>query len=47
MFDLLGTKAEDKEHFLLETGHSVFATHRQQAIKKVLDWLDRYLGRVF
>jgi serine/threonine protein kinase/predicted esterase len=47
MFDLLGTKAEDKEHFQLETGHSVFATHRQQAIEKVLDWLDRYLGRVF
>ncbi len=47
MFDLLGTKAEDKEHFKLETGHSVFATHRQQAIKKVLDWLDHYLGRVF
>ena len=47
LLDLLGTKEEDKEHFVLETGHSVFATHRQQATKKVLDWLDRYLGRVF
>jgi hypothetical protein len=26
---------------------AVFATHRQQATRKVLDWLDRYLGRVF
>jgi len=47
LFDLLGTKAEDKEHFVLESGHNVFATHREQATRKVLEWLDRYLGRVF
>jgi len=47
MFDLLGIDKEDKEHFTLDTGHSVFATHRQQAIKKVLEWLDRHLGQVF
>jgi len=46
LFDLLGTKAEDKEHFVLDSGHNVFATHREQATKKVLEWLDRYLGRV-
>lgn len=47
LFDLLGTRAEEKEHFVLDSGHNVFATHREQATKKVLEWLDRYLGRVF
>ncbi|OGD19720.1 MAG: hypothetical protein A2Y69_06785 [Candidatus Aminicenantes bacterium RBG_13_59_9] len=46
LFDLLGTKPEDKEHFVLESGHNAFATHREQATRKVLEWLDRYLGRV-
>lgn len=41
LFDLLGTKAKDKEHFVLESGHNLFAAHRQQATKKVLEWLDR------
>jgi hypothetical protein len=43
MFKLLGTPAEAKRSVLYPTGHAV---PRNQLIKEVLDWLDRYLGPV-
>ena len=43
MFKLLGTPAEQKRSVLYPTGHAV---PRNQLIKEVLDWLDRYLGPV-
>jgi cephalosporin-C deacetylase-like acetyl esterase len=44
MFDLLGTKPADKKHRVFESGH--IPTERQEVIKEILDWLDRYLGPV-
>jgi formylglycine-generating enzyme required for sulfatase activity/dienelactone hydrolase len=44
MFDLLGTPAEDKKHHLFDSGH--IPSERQEVIKEILDWLDRYLGPV-
>jgi serine/threonine protein kinase/dienelactone hydrolase len=41
MFQLLGTKAEDKKRVLYDGGH-VFPFARLQ--KDTLDWLDKYLG---
>lgn len=41
---LLGAQEEDKRLVLFDTGHVVFLT--PDAIKEVLDWLDRYLGPV-
>jgi formylglycine-generating enzyme required for sulfatase activity/dienelactone hydrolase len=43
MFRLLGTPAEHKRSVLYPTGHAV---PRNQLIKEVLDWFDRYLGGV-
>ena len=45
LFTMLGTRAEDKSHVILDTPHDV-TEQRPQLIKAVLDWLDRYLGRV-
>ena len=45
MFTMLGTPKKDKQHVILETPHDV-TEQRPQLIKAVLDWLDRYLGRV-
>jgi serine/threonine protein kinase/dienelactone hydrolase len=45
MFTMLGTPKKDKEHVVLETPHDV-TEQRPQLVKAVLDWLDRYLGRV-
>jgi serine/threonine protein kinase/formylglycine-generating enzyme required for sulfatase activity/dienelactone hydrolase len=45
LFRMLGTPEADKKHVLLETPHDV-TEDRPQLIKAVLDWLDRYLGRV-
>ena len=45
MFNMLGTSAADKQHLILETPHDV-TEQRPQLVKAVLDWLDRYLGRV-
>jgi serine/threonine protein kinase/formylglycine-generating enzyme required for sulfatase activity/dienelactone hydrolase len=45
LFEMLGTPAEDKRHVILETPHDV-TEQRPQLMKAVLDWLDRYLGRV-
>jgi tRNA A-37 threonylcarbamoyl transferase component Bud32/dienelactone hydrolase len=44
MFRLLGTTSTDKRHRIFESGH--VPTERQEVIKEVLDWLDRYLGPV-
>lgn len=40
---LLGTPAQHKRQVITESGHSVLRT---QLISEVLNWLDRYLGRV-
>ncbi|MGA8109525.1 MAG: bifunctional serine/threonine-protein kinase/formylglycine-generating enzyme family protein [Acidobacteriaceae bacterium] len=45
MFAQLGTPAAEKSHVVLETPHDVTA-QRGTLVKVVLDWLDRYLGRV-
>jgi hypothetical protein len=45
MFAMLGTPTKDKQHVVLETPHDV-SEQRPQLVKAVLDWLDRYLGRV-
>ncbi len=40
-FERLGTPPEDKVHLILEGGHS---SPRNELIKAVLGWLDRYFG---
>jgi formylglycine-generating enzyme required for sulfatase activity/tRNA A-37 threonylcarbamoyl transferase component Bud32 len=45
LFRMLGTPPEDKKHVVLDTPHDV-TEQRGQLVKVVLDWLDRYLGRV-
>jgi len=45
LFKMLGTPEKDKEHIVLETPHDV-TEQRPLLVKAVLDWLDRYLGRV-
>ncbi len=42
-FDLLGTPARDKMRVVFESGHS---SPRNELIKAVLGWLDRWLGPV-
>jgi eukaryotic-like serine/threonine-protein kinase len=41
MFQLLGTPQEQKRRVILDSGHMPL---RNELIKEVLDWLDRYLG---
>jgi len=45
LFRMLGTPAADKKHVVLETPHDVTAD-RPNLTKAVLEWLDKYLGRV-
>jgi serine/threonine protein kinase/formylglycine-generating enzyme required for sulfatase activity/dienelactone hydrolase len=45
LFAMLGTPADEKRHVILDTPHDV-TERRGQLVKEVLDWLDRYLGRV-
>jgi pimeloyl-ACP methyl ester carboxylesterase len=45
LFRMLGTPPDDKKHVMLDTPHDV-TEQRGQLVKVVLDWLDRYLGRV-
>jgi formylglycine-generating enzyme required for sulfatase activity/dienelactone hydrolase/predicted Ser/Thr protein kinase len=45
MFRLLGTPNEHKRHVVFDTGHTCWG-HRNEMIREVLDWLDRYLGPV-
>ena len=44
MFQMLGTRPEDKRHMIFETGHAIVTV--QPLIKEVLDWFDTYLGPV-
>jgi formylglycine-generating enzyme required for sulfatase activity/dienelactone hydrolase len=43
MFRLLGTPDRDKRHFVVDGGHPAF---NQEVIRRVLGWLDKYLGPV-
>lgn len=43
LFRLLGAPEKDKRHVVYESGHH---PPRQEIIKEVLNWLDRYLGPV-
>ncbi len=45
LFAMLGTPEQDKRHVVFDTPHDV-TEQRPQLVKTVLDWLDRYLGRV-
>ncbi len=45
LFRMLGTPDSDKLHVVLNTPHDVTEQHAQ-LVKAVLDWLDKYLGRV-
>ena len=45
MFETLGTPPEDKRHVVFNTAHNTYG-HRNEVIREILDWLDRYLGPV-
>jgi hypothetical protein len=45
LFETLGTPPEHKRHVMFESAHGVYG-HRNEMIREVLDWLDRYLGPV-
>ncbi len=45
LFRLLGTPDVDKHHAILNTPHDV-SSDREDLMKEVLGWLDKYLGRV-
>lgn len=45
-FALLGTPADQKRHVVLHSGHGVMGEQRSQAVREILDWLDKYLGAV-
>jgi RNase P/RNase MRP subunit POP5 len=45
MFRLLGTPAKDKRHVVFETAHDV-SVMRNEMSREILDWLDKYLGKV-
>jgi dienelactone hydrolase len=46
LFQMLGTPDVDKKHVVLDTPHDV-TERRTELAKVVLDWLDKYLGRVY
>ena len=43
LYDFLGTAKVNKKWVVYENGHSV---PRQELIKEILNWLDKYLGPV-
>ncbi|HEY4011376.1 MAG TPA: bifunctional serine/threonine-protein kinase/formylglycine-generating enzyme family protein [Acidobacteriaceae bacterium] len=45
LFNMLATPPADKRHVLLDTAHDV-TNRRPELTHTVLDWLDKYLGRV-
>jgi len=45
LFRLLGTPAADKRHVVFDTPHDV-RLRRTDLVREVLDWYDKYLGRV-
>jgi hypothetical protein len=42
---MLGTPAADKRHIVFDTPHDV-RLRRTDLVREVLDWYDKYLGRV-
>ena len=44
LFELLGSPDGDKRHVVYEVGH--FDYPRNQMLKEISDWYDRYLGPV-
>lgn len=44
LFRLLGAPESDKRHVLFDSGHA--PPRKQEVMKEMLDWLDRYLGPV-
>jgi len=45
LFRMLGTPAADKRHVVFDTPHDV-RLRRTDLVKEVLDWYDKYLGKV-
>jgi dienelactone hydrolase len=45
LFDMLGTPSADKRHVVFDTPHDV-RLRRDELVKEVLAWYDRYLGTV-
>ena len=45
LFDLLGTQEEHKVHRIFDHGHATIAYWRNQVIREILNWLDRYFGQ--
>jgi eukaryotic-like serine/threonine-protein kinase len=41
-FRLLGTPEKDKRHVVFEGAHGVIFYHRNEVVREVLAWLDRY-----
>ena len=46
LFALLGSPAKDKRHVILTGGHGILNQQRNQVVREVLNWLDKYLGPV-
>ena len=44
-FQLLGTPEKDRRRVVFESAHDVFS-YRNETIREILNWLDRYLGPV-
>jgi dipeptidyl aminopeptidase/acylaminoacyl peptidase len=45
MFRRFGTPAADKRQVIVDSGHGVlFPEVRNEVIREILNWLDRYLG---
>jgi dienelactone hydrolase len=45
LFQMLGSPATEKKHVVLDTTHDV-TERRPELTEAVLDWLDKYLGRI-
>jgi eukaryotic-like serine/threonine-protein kinase len=45
LFDMLGTPAADKRHVVFDTPHDV-RLRREDLVREVLGWYDKYLGKV-
>jgi dienelactone hydrolase/predicted Ser/Thr protein kinase len=46
LFATLGTAPDRKRHVTMPGGHGIVNQQRSQAVREILDWLDRYLGPV-
>lgn len=45
LYNLLGTPEEHKRHVVFDTDHSIYG-YKNEIVREVLGWLDRYLGPV-